>query len=170
MYKDIEEHGGHPLMWITGHSYIKAKMKETHAAMAGEMSGHMFMADNWYGFDDGIYAAARFLDIFSQQQQPLSELPGWPKTAKTPEIHLPCPDNIKFAVVEKAQAYFREKYNVTEIDGVRVMLPDGWGLIRASNTQPALVLRFEAESEQRMEEIRKAMETPLKGWIEELTK
>ncbi len=168
MYDDIEKHGGNPLMWITGHSFIKSKMREISAALAGEMSGHIFFSDNWFGFDDGIYGAARFIDIFSAQDKPLSALPGWPKTAKTPEIHLPCPDTIKFAVVEKARSHFREKYQVTEIDGVRVMLPHGWGLIRASNTQPALVLRFEAETEAQMNELRQQMETPLKKWITEL--
>ncbi len=168
MYKDIEAHGGNPLMWITGHSFIKAKMREIHAALAGEMSGHIFFSDNWFGFDDGIYGAARFADIFTAQTTPLSDLPGWPKTAKTPEIHMPCPDDIKFAVVEKAQNYFRDKYTVSEIDGVRVIRPDSWGLIRASNTQPALILRFEAETETAMNELREAMEAPLKGWIAEL--
>ncbi len=168
MYDDIKKHGGNPLMWITGHSFIKSKMREINAALAGEMSGHIFFSDNWFGFDDGIYGAARFIDIFSAQEKPLSALPGWPKTAKTPEIHLPCPDEIKFAVVEKARSHFREKYQVTEIDGVRVMLPHGWGLIRASNTQPALVLRFEAETEAQMNELRQQMETPLKEWIAEL--
>ena len=169
MYKDIEAHGGNPLMWITGHSFIKAKMREVNAALAGEMSGHIFFSDNWFGFDDGIYGAARFADIFTGQSKPLSTLPGWPKTAKTPEIHLPCPDEIKFAVVEKAQAYFRNKYTVSEIDGVRVIRPDGWGLIRASNTQPSLILRFEAETENAMNELRQEMEAPLKGWIAELS-
>lgn len=168
MYKDIAEHGGNPLMWITGHSYIKAKMREIHAALAGEMSGHIFFSDNWFGFDDGIYGAARFVDLFTAQDKPLSALPGWPKTAKTPEISLPCPDSIKFAVVEKAQSYFRKKYGVSEIDGVRVILPNGWGLVRASNTQPALILRFEAETQEAMDALRKDMEAPLKGWIEEL--
>ena len=168
LYKDIAEHGGNPLMWITGHSFIKSKMREINAALAGEMSGHIFFSDNWFGFDDGIYGAARFIDIFSGQKKPLSALPGWPKTAKTPEIHLPCPDNIKFAVVEKARAYFRAKHEVSEIDGVRVMLPHAWGLIRASNTQPALVLRFEAETEAEMNDLRQDMESPLKGWIAEL--
>ena len=168
IYKDIEQHGGNPLMWITGHSFIKAKLREIHAALAGEMSGHIFFSDNWFGFDDGIYGAARFVDLFTAQTRPLSALPGWPKTAKTPEISLPCPDNIKFAVVEKAQAYFRKKYEVSEIDGVRVILPNGWGLVRASNTQPALILRFEAESQEAMDALRKDMEAPLKGWIEEL--
>lgn len=168
MYKDIAEHGGNPLMWITGHSYIKAKMREIHAALAGEMSGHIFFSDNWFGFDDGIYGAARFADLFTAQDKPLSALPGWPKTAKTPEISLPCPDAVKFAVVEKAQAYFRQKYEVSEIDGVRVILPHGWGLVRASNTQPALILRFEAETQEAMDALRAEMEAPLKGWIAEL--
>lgn len=165
MYKDVADHGGKPVMWITGHSIIKAKMKELGAALAGEVSGHMFFNDGWFGFDDAIYGSARFASIFSAQNKPLSELPGWPKTAKTPEIHVPCPDSIKFEVVKKAQEYFRPKYDTTEIDGVRITFPDGWGLIRASNTQPVLVLRFEAETKERLEEIRALMETPLKQWI-----
>ncbi len=165
MYKDIADHGGEPVMWITGHSIIKARMKELGAALAGEVSGHMFFNDGWFGFDDAIYGSARFSSIFSAQDKPLSELPGWPKTAKTPEIHVPCPDGIKFEVVKKAQEYFRGRYDTTEIDGVRITFPDGWGLIRASNTQPVLVLRFEAETKERLEEIRAIMETPLKQWI-----
>lgn len=165
MYKDIAEHGGEPIMWITGHSIIKAKMKAIGAALAGEVSGHMFFNDGWFGFDDAIYGAARFASIFSAQEKPLSALPGWPKTAKTPEIHVHCPDEIKFKVIKKAQDYFRDKYDTIEIDGVRITLPDGWGLIRASNTQPVLVLRFEAETETKLKEIQELMETPLKQWI-----
>lgn len=170
MYKDIADHGGQPFMWITGHSIIKAKMKELGAALAGEVSGHMFFNDGWFGFDDAIYGAARFAGIFSAQDKPLSALPGWPKTAKTPEIHVKCPDAIKFDVVKKAQDFFRNKFDTTEIDGVRITFPDGWGLIRASNTQPVLVLRFEAETEERLKEIQALMETPLKEWIEEAVK
>lgn len=167
MYKDIEEHGGKPLMWITGHSIIKAKMHEIGAALAGEVSGHMFFSDGWFGFDDAIYGSARFASLFSQQDKALSVLPGWPNTAKTPEIHVPCSDNIKFQVVETAKAYFRSKYDIIDIDGVRVTFPDGWGLIRVSNTQPVLVLRFEAETESRLKEIQDLMQGPLQGWIKE---
>ena len=167
LYKDIEDHGGKPLMWITGHSIIKAKMQEVGAALAGEVSGHMFFNDGWFGFDDAIYGSARFASIFSQQSKPLSELPGWPVTAKTPEIHVPCPDAIKFDVVNRAREYFRANYDTTEIDGVRVTFPDGWGLIRASNTQPVLVLRFEAETEDRLKEIQNLMQSPLENWIAE---
>ncbi len=167
MYKDISEHGGKPLMWITGHSIIKAKMKEVGAALAGEVSGHMFFNDGWFGFDDAIYGTARFASIFSAQNKPLSQLPGWPQTAKTPEIHVPCPDALKFKIVKQAQDFFRDRYNTMEIDGVRITFPDGWGLIRASNTQPVLVLRFEAETESRLEEIRNLMEGPLTQWIAE---
>ena len=167
LYKDIEDHGGKPLMWITGHSIIKAKMQEVGAALAGEVSGHMFFNDGWFGFDDAIYGSARFASIFSQQSKPLSELPGWPVTAKTPEIHVPCPDAIKFDVVNRAREYFRANYDTTEIDGMRVTFPDGWGLIRASNTQPVLVLRFEAETEDRLKEIQNLMQSPLENWIAE---
>jgi len=171
LFKDIEKHGGKPLMWKTGHSLIKAKMKETGALLAGEMSGHMFFADRYYGFDDALYAAARLIEIVSKQpDMPLSSyLSDWPKTFNTPEIRMDCPEEIKFKVVSKAQAYFREKYNIVDVDGVRIIFDDGWGLLRASNTQPVLVLRFEAESEKRLEEIRALIEQPLKKWILELT-
>ena len=152
-------------MWITGHSIIIAKMKVVGAGLAGEVSGHMFFNDGWFGFDDAIYGTARFASIFSAQDKPLSQLPGWPKTAKTPEIHVPCPDALKFKIVKQAQDFFRDRYNTTEIDGVRITFPDGWGLIRASNTQPVLVLRFEAETETRLEEIKNLMEGPLEQWI-----
>lgn len=168
LYKDIAEHGGEPLMWITGHSIMKAKMHAIGAALAGEMSGHMFFNEGWFGFDDAIYGAARFVALFSRQHKPLSALPGWPRTSKTPEIHVDCPDELKFAVVDKAKSFFRQKYNTTEIDGVRITFSDGWGLIRASNTQPVLVLRFEATSDERLAEIQKIMQEPLQDWIKGL--
>ncbi|WP_457572078.1 phosphomannomutase/phosphoglucomutase [Desulfovulcanus sp.] len=171
LFRDIQKHGGNPIMWKTGHSLIKAKMKETGALLAGEMSGHMFFADRYYGFDDALYAAARLVEIVSlKPDMPLSSyLSDWPKTVNTPEIRMDCPDEIKFKVVSKAQAYFRKKYNIVDVDGVRIIFDDGWGLLRASNTQPVLVLRFEAESEKRLEEIRALIEQPLKKWIQELT-
>jgi phosphomannomutase/phosphoglucomutase len=171
MYQDIEKHGGNPIMWKTGHSLIKAKMKETDAELAGEMSGHMFFADRYYGFDDATYAALRFVEIMSKKPDvPVSQyLADWPETYNTPEIRKDCPDEAKFDVVERAQEHFRKEYDIIDVDGVRITFEDGWGLVRASNTQPVLVLRFEAESEERLAEIREIIEGPLDDWIEEMS-
>ena len=170
LYKDVEKHGGDPLMWKTGHSLIKAKMKETGSKLAGEMSGHMFFADRYYGFDDATYAAMRLVEILDAEDTPLSQmLADWPVTFNTPEIRLDCPEAIKAKVVAKAQEYFPQHYEVSLVDGARVLFPDGWALVRSSNTQPVLVLRFEAESPERLAEIRKLVEEPLNGWIEELS-
>jgi len=167
LIEDIEKHGGHPVMWKTGHSLIKKKMAEINAPLAGEMSGHLFFADNYYGFDDAIFAACRLLEILSREEKTISEhLADVPKTYFTPEIRLPCPDEIKFSVVEKAKKYFDEHYQTIDVDGVRVVFPDGWGLIRPSNTQPVIVLRFEADTEKRLNEIRKMMEDKLKEFME----
>ncbi len=162
MYDDIEKHGGRAIMWKTGHSLIKKKMKVEDAEMAGEMSGHMFFADRYLGYDDAIYASCRLLEILSDTGKNLSDLlSDVPETYTTPEIRVECPDDKKFSVVEKVTEYFRERYNVIDIDGVRVLFDDGWGLVRASNTQPALVLRFEAMSEKRLQEIRDLVESTL---------
>lgn len=163
MYDDIEKHGGRTIMWKTGHSLIKKKMKEEKAELAGEMSGHVFFADRYYGYDDATYAACRLLEILAATGSRISELlAGVPATFTTPEIRVECPDDIKFDVVAKTTAYFRERYDVIDIDGVRVLFDDGWGLVRASNTQPALVLRFEAMTEARLEEIRNLVESVVK--------
>lgn len=160
LYDDIEKHGGNAVMWKAGHSLIKAKMKETGAVLAGEMSGHFFFADRFLGFDDGIYAALRLLEIVSTASVPLSAmLTDVPRMFSTPELRIACPDDEKFAVVDVLKAQLADEYNVIDIDGVRVVFDDGWGLIRASNTQPVLVMRFEAQSESRLDEI--------KEWIEE---
>ncbi|MBF0481357.1 MAG: phosphomannomutase/phosphoglucomutase [Desulfovibrionaceae bacterium] len=170
LYKDIADHGGVPVMARTGHSLIKAKMKETGALLAGEMSGHMFFADRYYGFDDAIYAAARFLEVLDKTGARAGELlADWPQTFNTPEIRLDCPDAIKFEVVRLARDHFREKYRIIDVDGVRAVFDDGWGLVRASNTQAVLVLRFEAQSEERLAAIRRDMETPLKEIIAKLS-
>ena len=151
---DIKKHGGIPIMWKAGHSLIKSKMKETNAAVAGEMSGHLFFADEYFGYDDAIYASLRVLRILSKTNLPLSEfLRDVPITYSTPEIRVNCADDKKFAVVEKATAYYRGKYPIVDVDGVRVNFGDGWGLVRASNTQPALVLRFEADTPERLKVI-----------------
>lgn len=163
IYDDIAKHGGKPLMWKTGHSLIKAKMKETGAEMAGEMSGHMFFKDRWLGFDDAIYAACRILEILDKANAPLSSLlADIPQLFSTPEIRVNCPEEIKFKVVAQAVADLKKKYEVIDIDGARVQFPDGWGLVRASNTQPVLVMRFEATSEKRLAEIRAIIENEIK--------
>lgn len=167
LFNDIQIHGGNPVMSATGHSIIKARMKELDAPLAGEMSGHMFFADGWYGFDDAIYGAARLVSLFSAQDKPMAELPGWPPSVATREINIPCDDTIKFAIVEKVKDYFKSQYDTIEIDGARINFPYGWGLVRASNTQPVLVTRFEADTEEHLISIRKEIETPLMQWINE---
>lgn len=163
LFDDIEKHGGRAIMWKAGHSLIKGKMKEENAMLAGEMSGHMFFADRYFGFDDAIYSSARLLEILSRTEKKLSEiLSDVPRTFSTPEIRLECPDSIKFEVVEELKKYFRKKYKIIDIDGVRIPFDDGWGLIRSSNTQPVLVLRFEAQTEDRLQAIRSLIEDALK--------
>jgi phosphomannomutase/phosphoglucomutase len=136
--------GARPIMWKTGHSLIKAKMKEEHSPLAGEMSGHIFFGGDWFGFDDALFAAARLLEIVARQPAGLSALlADLPETFNTPELRVDCPDHVKFGLVEEAAAYFSSRYPVSTIDGVRIAYPEGWGLIRASNTQAILVLRFE---------------------------
>mgnify|MGYP000147271810 CR=1 FL=1 len=155
LMEDVKKHGGVPIMWKTGHSLIKEKLRQEGALLAGEMSGHMFFADRYYGYDDAIYASCRLLEILSQSNKALSELlKDVPLYFATPEIRVPCPDEEKFKVVEQVKRYFQSRYNTIDVDGVRILFDDGWGLIRASNTQPILVLRFEARTEQGLEEIR----------------
>ncbi|MBW2366455.1 MAG: phosphomannomutase/phosphoglucomutase [Deltaproteobacteria bacterium] len=162
LYDDIEKHGGRAIMYKTGHSLIKKKMKEENAALAGEMSGHMFFSDRYFGYDDAAYAACRLLEILADTHKTIPDLLGdVPKTFSTPEIRVECPDDRKFDVVAKVTEHFRSLYKVVDIDGARVIFDDGWGLVRASNTQPALVLRFEALTEGRLTEIRDLMESAL---------
>jgi phosphomannomutase / phosphoglucomutase len=159
MYDDITRNGGRAIMWKTGHSLIKSKMRDENAALAGEMSGHMFFEDRYLGYDDAIYASCRLLEILSKTGKRISELlADVPETVTTPEIRVECPDRKKFKVVGKVTDYFRERYRVIDIDGVRVLFDDGWGLVRASNTQPALVLRFEAMTEEKLSEYRNLVE------------
>ncbi len=169
LFDDIARHGGEPIMWKTGHSLIKEKMKETKAVVAGEMSGHIFFDDRYFGFDDAIYSSCRLLEILSRSDTPLSEmLADVPTMYSTPEIRAECPEEIKFKVVEQLTAYFKDNgYDVLDIDGARVTFDDGWGLVRASNTQPALVLRFEATSEKRRDEIKSLIEGQLAKALEE---
>ncbi len=163
LYDDIERHGGKAIMWKTGHSLIKGKMKEVNAQLAGEMSGHIFFKDGYFGFDDGIFASCRLLEVLSSSGKRIPELLfGIPAMHSTPEIRVECPDEIKFAVVESAKKEFKESnLEVIEIDGARINFPDGWGLVRASNTQPALVLRFEAETYDRLKKISDLIESTI---------
>ncbi|MEO8453455.1 MAG: phosphomannomutase/phosphoglucomutase [Gemmatimonadota bacterium] len=161
LFDDIQAHGGNPVMWKAGHSPIKAKMKETGAALGGEMSGHIFFADRYFGYDDGIYAAGRVLEILGRSELDIEQLlADLPPSYSTPEIRIDCPDALKFTVAERALAHFQSRFPVVTVDGVRVQLPHGWGLIRASNTQPAIVLRLEADSPEHLSEYR--------SWFERL--
>ena len=169
MYDDIEKHSGRAIMWRTGHSLIKKKMKEENAELAGEMSGHMFFKDRYLGYDDALYATCRLLEIMADTGKGVDELiKDLPKTFTTPEIRVDCPDEIKFDVVDKIVSVFKAKQDVIDIDGLRALYDDGWGLVRASNTQPALVLRFEALSKERLEQIRNEIETELNIIIKEI--
>jgi phosphomannomutase/phosphoglucomutase len=161
---EVTRLGGRPVFYRTGHSLIKAKMKELHAPFTGEMSGHIFFADEYYGYDDAFYAAGRLLRLLSQASEPLSAMvERLPRYHSTAETRVPCPDEEKFRVVEKLQDYFRGKHQVIDVDGVRVLFGDGWGLVRASNTQPVLVARCEAKTPERLQEITGIM----KGAMEE---
>jgi phosphomannomutase/phosphoglucomutase len=163
LYDDIVQNGGQAIMWKGGHSLLKAKMKETQALLAGEMSGHMFFKERYFGYDDAIYASLRLLEILANAEEPLSSLlADLPPSVSTPEIRVDCPDERKFIIAAKATEYFRRHYDVIDVDGVRVRFPGGWGLIRASNTQPALVLRFEAQSESQLKEYRSLVEQKLR--------
>jgi phosphomannomutase/phosphoglucomutase len=169
MYDDIRRHGGNAIMWRTGHSLIKKKMKEENAELAGEMSGHMFFKDRYFGFDDALYATCRLLEILADTGRGVDELiQDLPETFTTPEIRVECPDEIKFDVVAQITARYKAKQEVIDIDGMRALYPDGWGLVRASNTQPALVLRFEALTARRLNEIQEDIETTLKQIISQM--
>lgn len=165
LYNDVAAKGGKPIMWKTGHSLIKSKMKETKAALAGEMSGHIFFADRFFGFDDAIYAAMRVFEIASAHGKPFSSLiSDLPPAVATPEIRVDCDEDKKFALVEQTKRRLAaiSGLQINDIDGVRADFGDGWGLVRASNTQPVLVLRFEAPSQGRLDEIRKVVEAQLR--------
>ena len=159
---EIERAGGIPMMWKTGHSLIKQKMKEERAPVAGEMSGHMFFAEGFYGHDDALYAGARLLRILADSGHTLRELlADVPRFVSTPELRLDCPDERKFGVVADAVRHFSRDHRVIDVDGARVLFGDGWGLIRASNTQPIIVARYEAGTPERLAAIRGEME----GWL-----
>jgi phosphomannomutase/phosphoglucomutase len=159
LYDDIEKRGGRPIVWKTGHSLIKRKMKEEAALLAGEMSGHLFFADRYFGYDDAIYASLRLIEMLSGLDQPLSALlADVPPTFSTPEIRVDCADEVKFDVVQKVLSHFRSTHNVLDVDGARVTFSGGWGLVRASNTQPVLVLRFEAQTQSQLAAIQEEVE------------
>jgi phosphomannomutase / phosphoglucomutase len=144
-----------PVMWKTGHSLIKAKMKQEGALLGGEMSGHIFFNDRYYGYDDAMYASLRLLEILSRTSGSLSSLlSDVPRYFTTPEIRADCPDHLKFKIIDDLKRYLGPGHRTIDIDGIRVVFPDGWGLVRASNTQPVLVLRFEARTPERLEAIR----------------
>ena len=165
LYDDIEQRGGRAIMWKAGHSLIKAKMKEEGALLAGEMSGHLFFRHRYYGFDDGIYSAARLLELVARKGVSFSQLlADVPPTFSSPEIRKDFPDDKKFAAVERAKEKLRKHGRTIEVDGVRVVVPGGWGLIRASNTQPLLVLRWESQTEKGLQDLQRLIE----GVVEEV--
>ncbi len=168
LFDDIADHGGVALMWKAGHSIIKAKMRETGAVLAGEMSGHIFFADRFYGFDDAAYAGARVMEILSKTDQPLSAmLADLPKTFSTPELRIACPDEIKFDVARRVGEHFAALgHTVNTIDGARIIFENGWGIVRPSNTQTLLVLRFEAHSQADLDSIRQRVESRVSELIE----
>jgi phosphomannomutase/phosphoglucomutase len=167
LFDEVRKAGGVPIMWKVGHSLIKAKLKEEGALLAGEMSGHLFFADTYYGFDDAVYAGARLLDLLSRSSRTLADLVGTlPKRYNTPEVRMDCPENVKRVVVDCVAKAFERMYEVDRIDGARIRFPQGWGLVRASNTQPAVVLRFEAESPEALEEIKTAVSREVRAALE----
>ncbi|MEJ2076935.1 MAG: phosphomannomutase/phosphoglucomutase [Acidobacteriota bacterium] len=159
LFDDITARGGQGMMWKSGHSLIKAKAREVGALLAGEWSGHFCFSDRYFGFDDGIYAGGRLIEILGRSSDPASVLlSDLPQICSAPEIRLSCPDSMKFQVVERLMTYFAERYDTITLDGVRIVMQDAWALVRASNTQPVLVMRFEARSPERLEEIRSMVE------------
>ncbi len=169
LYDEISRLGGRPIMWKTGHSLIKKKIREEQAVLAGEMSGHIFFADRWFGFDDAIYASARLLEILSRSGKPMSAmLSDLPATFSTPEIRIYASDEVKFGIVEEVRKALSARHEVIDIDGVRAVFPGGWGLVRASNTQAVIVLRFEAETERALADIQEEVRGVLKQAITKL--
>jgi phosphomannomutase/phosphoglucomutase len=169
LFDEIERAGGRAIMWKVGHSLIKAKMKETGALLAGEMSGHMFFAHRWFGFDDAVYAGARLLELLSRGDATLADIvDGLPRMVNTPEIRVEVADEVKFQVVERAAAALAARHPVIDIDGVRVRFEGGWGLVRASSTQASRVLRFEADTPERLRAIRTEVEDAIATAVREL--
>jgi phosphomannomutase/phosphoglucomutase len=162
--QELARAGLEPVMWKTGHSLIKQKMRELKAPLAGEMSGHMFFGGDWFGFDDALFGAARLLHYLAEHDGPLSPLlADLPTSVTTPELRVECPEDRKFAIVEEAARHFGAKYPVSTLDGARITFPRGWGLLRASNTQPVLVLRFEAPTEPELRAYRSEVEDWLRA-------
>jgi len=169
LYDEIARLGGRPIMWRTGHSLIKKKIKEEKAVLAGEMSGHIFFADRWFGFDDAIYSSARLVEVLSRSGRKLSAmLADLPKTFSTPEIRIYTSDEVKFKIVDEVKKELAAKHKVIDIDGVRAIFPKGWGLVRASNTQAVIVMRFEADSESDLAAIQAEVRGALEGAIQKL--
>ncbi len=169
LYDEIEKLGGRPIMWKTGHSFIKKKIKEENALLAGEMSGHIFFADRFFGFDDAIYSSARLLELLSHSEKDLSQhFADLPKTYSTPEIRIYASDQVKFTIVDEVKKELAQKYPIIDIDGVRAIYPNGWALVRPSNTQEILVLRFEADSETALQAIRSEVEKTIEDVIARL--
>src|ERR1700734_3999371 len=164
MYDEIGRLEDPAIMYKTGHSLIKAKMKEEHAELAGEKSGQMFFGGRYPGYDDALYPPRRLFELVSKSGQPLSaQLAGVPKMVSTPEIRVDCPDELKFELVARVAEHFKKTYQTIDIDGVRVIFPDGWGLLRASNTQPVLVMRFEAANEDLLKRYQSEVEQVLEA-------
>jgi phosphomannomutase/phosphoglucomutase len=160
LYDDIAKRGGKGIMWKAGHSLLKAKMRETGALLGGEMSGHIFFKERYFGYDDAIYTGARLLEILGRTGKTVAQLlADLPPSQSTPEIRIDCPDEVKFEVADRVRDRFRaEGCDIVDVDGVRVRFPHGWGLLRASNTQPVLVMRFEAETAAQLGEYRRTVE------------
>jgi phosphomannomutase/phosphoglucomutase len=169
LYEEIERLGGKPIFHRTGHSHIKATMRKKNTPFTGEMSGHLFFRDEYFGFDDALYAAGRLLRILTQSDKPLSEcFADIPRYVATPETRVACKEEEKQSIIQKVKTYFEGKYEMVTVDGVRVLFPDGWGLVRSSNTQPILVLRAEAETEQGLNRIKADLEQALRSASDEL--
>ena len=163
LIETIVKCGGTPVMWRTGYPNIQTKMKETQAPVGGEMSGHFYFMDDYFGFDDGIFASCRLLQLLSGTDEPFSQLlnkiPHYPST---PEIRMGCSEEDKFRIVDELKDYFKRTFETIDVDGIRILFEDGWALVRASNTQPILVLRFEAKTFERMEAIKKIVRDRLR--------
>ncbi|WP_027185975.1 phosphomannomutase/phosphoglucomutase [Desulfovibrio inopinatus] len=170
VFDDITRHGGEPLMTPSGHSFVKEHMRRTGAILGGELAGHFYFADRYFGFDDGIYAALRLVEILcAHPEKSLSGwLDDWPETWTTPEIRIPCPETKQHEIIEKARRFFQGHYDIVDIDGLRLEFFDGFALIRASNTQPEITMRFEAGTQERLHTIRKRVEEPLSEWLQSL--
>jgi len=166
LIEEIKKNGGVPIMYKTGHSFIKKKMRDEKSPLAGEMSGHFFFADNYYGYDDGIFASARIVEILSNSGKKLSELiDEMPHYYSTPEIRIKCDDEEKFMIVENIKEIFKDRYDIIDIDGVRIQFDNGWGLVRASNTEPAIILRFESVSKKGLKNIKEIVMSELKNFL-----